>query len=53
MGASHLQVNESSEFVEICVQADHEIQTPFEVVLSTSDVTAVGKNSTFMLIDCT
>lgn len=37
------QINESSGFVEICLEADHQSQSVFEVTLSTTDDTALGK----------
>ncbi len=42
ISAAHLEVYEDSGFVEICVEADHESQTTFEVLLRTTDVTAIG-----------
>ena len=43
MSSTHIQVNEDNGFVEICVQADHQTQTVYEVTLSTIDNTALGK----------
>ena len=40
--SSHVSVNESDGFVEVCVEADHESQITYEVTLSTSDDTATG-----------
>ena len=45
---SHVRVNESIGFVEICVEADHETQTTYEVVLGTTQGTAIGKNTLFV-----
>lgn len=42
ISGSPLEVDESSGFVEICVQGDG-TQTAYEVVVSTVDVTAIGK----------
>ena len=40
---SHFEVPESSGYVKICVEADHQSQTTYEVILSTVDDTAIGK----------
>ena len=39
-----VQVNESAGFVEICVEASHQSQTTYEVVLRTEDDTATGNS---------
>ena len=52
MSSTHLQVNEDSGFVEICVQADHQTQTVYEVTLSTMDDTALGKSLPLIHILC-
>ena len=44
MSDTHLQVNESGGFIEICVQADHPSQTVYEVMLTTIDDTATGES---------
>ena len=38
----HLNVSESDGFVKVCVEADHESQITYEVILSTMDDTATG-----------
>ncbi len=43
LSSSPLQVDEGGGFVEICVEADHESQTPYEVVLIITNITANGK----------
>ena len=43
---AHVEVLESAGFVEICVEADHESQTTYEVVLSTVEDSATGKSHT-------
>ena len=46
--SSHLEVEESSGFVEICVQAQRQSQVVYEVTLSTMDDTALGKSSSVL-----
>ena len=38
----HRSVDESDGYVEICVEANHEAQTAYEVILTTTDDTATG-----------
>lgn len=40
----HVRVNESAGFVKICVEADHESQTTYEVVFTTVEGTATGNS---------
>ena len=40
---SPVRVNESAGYVKVCVEADHESETSYEVILSTEDGTARGK----------
>ena len=42
-GSQHILTNESSGFVWICVEADHDPRASFSVTLTTEDVTAEGK----------
>lgn len=38
-----MNIIENSGSVEVCVAADHESQTSFEVLLTTRDSSAIGK----------
>ena len=37
-------VNESGGFVEVCMMADHDSQASYEVILTTMDGSAMGKD---------
>ena len=45
MTAPHINFGEEDGFAEICVEADHESQRTFEVMLSTSDSSALGRSA--------
>ena len=38
----HQEINESSGSFEICLEANHQSQSVFEITLSTMDDTAIG-----------
>ena len=42
MSSDHQEINESSGFFEICLEANHQSQSVFEITLSTMDGTAIG-----------
>ena len=42
-GDSHVFVTESGGFVVVCIMADHDSEASYEIVLTTSDSTATGK----------
>ena len=46
VGAARVEVNESSGFVEVCVEADQDPRTFFSVSLTSKDGTAIGEYST-------
>ena len=43
-GDAHNFVNESGGYVEVCMIADHDSQASYEVIITTTDVSATGKN---------
>ena len=49
-GDAHIFVNESGGFVEVCVMADHDSQASYEVILTTTDDSATGKELPVIII---
>ena len=43
-GDTHIFVNESGGFVGVCMMADHDSQASYEVILTTTDGSATGKD---------
>ena len=41
-GGAHVSVDESGGYVEVCVMADHDSQASYEVMVSTTSVSATG-----------
>ena len=45
MTTPHINLSEEDGFAEICIKADRESQRTFEVTLSTSDSSALGRST--------